>query len=139
MPRAGDTRALSAEAARGMELFYGKLQCDRCHGGANFTNEALSPRCYPVVDDYAPGPRTPPSRRRVKTPTLRNVALTRPYLHNGSIDTLEGVLAFYENTTPDPGLPAARISLGPEERRALVSFLEALTGEIPTVVAPALP
>ena len=101
----GDTRALSAEAWRGLQLF--NARCSGCHGGL----------------DFASGPAS----TKFRIPTLRNVALTSPYLHDGSIATLKDVIDAYADGRRAPDVKAFAAS--PEERRALVAFLESLTDE----------
>ena len=101
----GDTRALSAEAWRGLQLF--NARCSGCHGGL----------------DFASGPAS----TKFRIPTLRNVALTSPYLHDGSIATLKDVIDAYAEGRRAPDVKAFAAS--PEERRALVAFLESLTDE----------
>jgi len=80
----------------------------------------------------------PADRWRFRTPSLRNVALTAPYMHDGSIGTLEEVLAYYDaGGSPHPGLDARirPLHLAPEETEALLSFLGALTGDdLPALV-----
>jgi cytochrome c peroxidase len=74
----------------------------------------------------------PIDRWRYKTPTLRNVDLTAPYMHNGTLDTLEEVVAFYnEGGIPHPQLDAAIHPLGLTDREMgdIVSFLKSLTGD----------
>jgi len=73
-----------------------------------------------------------PDRLAYRTPTLRNIALTAPYMHDGSIATLEGVIEFYDrggidNPGKEPFL--RRLGLSGEEKQALAAFLRALTGE----------
>ncbi|MBI4419731.1 MAG: cytochrome-c peroxidase, partial [Gemmatimonadetes bacterium] len=73
-------------------------------------------------------------RGAFKTPTLRNVALTAPYMHDGSIPTLERVVKFYaEGGNPNPHLDEEirPLTLNADEERFLVAFLHALTGELP--------
>jgi cytochrome c peroxidase len=69
---------------------------------------------------------------KFKTPTLRNVELTAPYMHDGSLETLEDVVNFYDkggvpNPTLDPGI--RRLRLAREEKTQLVEFLKTLTGD----------
>lgn len=140
---AGDTHAMSAGAVRGMRLFFGRFKCNLCHSGRNFTNEQLTPRCYPAVS----GPRAAPHgaiRELYKTPTLRNVALSAPYLHDGRLSTLEEVMDFYDGSGPAPAgtanrqaFPIVRISAA--EKRDLVLFLKSLTGTPIQLQAPTLP
>jgi cytochrome c peroxidase len=84
----------------------------------------------------------PADRWKFKTPTLRNVALTAPYMHDGSLPTLAAVIDYYDGGgRPHDGLDARVRPLGltAEEKGALVKFLESLTGEnVPALVADAL-
>ena len=124
--QAGDSTALTAGAQRGRALFFGRADCSDCHRGANFTDEQL----------HALGV-SPTSPGRFKTPTLRNVALSAPYMHDGSLRTLEEVVDFYDRGgnggagAQGRGRGGRRIrplGLSGEERADLVDFLRALTG-----------
>ena len=93
--RAGDVAALTAQQQRGLETFD-DVGCDRCHDGPMFSD----------FDHHAEGiPENPllaqpdagAGRFRFRTPSLRNVALTAPYMHNGMLTTLQDVLRFYDN------------------------------------------
>lgn len=120
---AGDRRALSAEAVAGMRLFRGKAGCIRCHVGVNLTDERLHNTGAGQIDQQG----------RFKTPSLREVARRAPYMHDGSMRTLEEVIDFYDQGgKPNPNLdPEMRpLRLTPEEKRALKAFLEALSGTI---------
>ena len=72
-------------------------------------------------------------------PTLRNIALTAPYMHNGAYATLDEVMDFYEHGggaglgahVPNATLPSSRLHLTSDERRAIIAFLRALTDEAP--------
>jgi cytochrome c peroxidase len=93
--RAGDTTALTTEQRRGMETFD-EVGCDRCHEGAMFSDfdlHAEGVRDHPLLSQ----PDAGAGRFRFRTPSLRNVALTAPYMHNGMLPTLEDVLRFYDN------------------------------------------
>jgi cytochrome c peroxidase len=77
----------------------------------------------------------PNDRGRFKTPSLRNVALTAPYMHNGSVDTLEDVISFYDRGGgKNPNLDAAirPLRLTATEKAALAAFLPSLTGRTST-------
>ena len=133
---AGDTAALTAEERRGRELFLGRANCAACHAGPNFTDErfhntgiswGIDRGRFGVTGDSA-------DLGRFKVPTLRNVGRTGPYMHNGSLRTLEEVVSFYDsggarNPRLDPEIRVLR--LDSSERRALVAFLRALTGRVP--------
>jgi cytochrome c peroxidase len=134
--RAGDTTALSPEALRGLTLFQGKANCVACHSGSNFTDERFhntgvahggsDAGRFTVTKDRA-------DRAAFKTPTLRDVARTAPYMHDGSLATLEDVVEFYDRGgRPNPFLDREirPLGLSADERRDLVAFLNALTGTV---------
>jgi cytochrome c peroxidase len=140
----GDRTALSAEAERGLVLFRGKARCAACHTVADdhalFTDQkfhnlgvGMDPAGNLVdLGRYAVTKREE-DRGAFRTPSLRNVAETAPYMHDGSLKTLKEVVDFYVgggNANPqlDP-LIQPLTSFTREERAALVAFLESLTGE----------
>ena len=93
--RAGDVDALTAQQRRGLETFE-EVGCDRCHDGimfSDFDHHAEGIREHPLLAQ----PDTGAGRFRFRTPSLRNVALTAPYMHNGMLPTLRDVLRFYDN------------------------------------------
>ena len=95
--KAGDKKAMSEAAVRGMELFFGKAHCSACHSGANFTDNAFHNIGVGEVSDKG---RQVVSKLggdtgAFKTPTLREIARTAPYMHDGSIKTLEEVVKHY--------------------------------------------
>jgi cytochrome c peroxidase len=93
--RAGDRNALTAPQRRGLDAFDA-AGCDRCHEGTMFSDFDMHAEGVPENPRLAePDPGT--RRFRFRTPTLRNVALTAPYMHNGMLATLEDVLRFYDN------------------------------------------
>jgi cytochrome c peroxidase len=102
---AGDLQALSESQKRGMLVFYGRGQCVRCHSGANFTDERFHtsgvPQIgfVPFVDDLGKAGDTglAVDRYRFKTPSLRNISLTAPYMHDGAFETLEAVVHHYND------------------------------------------
>ena len=107
--RTGDHAALSPSARRGMQVFE-EASCTFCHHGPNFTNQAF--HNIGVRDAGDPGRFAIQTgatlRGAFKTPTLRNVALTAPYFHNGSATTLAEVVAFYNrggDVVERPALP----------------------------------
>lgn len=134
---AGEAAALSREAREGLRLFAGRANCVACHSGATFTDERFhntgvswghgdSGR-FAVTGDSA-------DLGAFKTPSLRNVAITAPYMHDGSLATLEAVLDFYDQGgSPNPRLdPEIRpLRLTPAEKRQLIAFLHALMSDIP--------
>jgi cytochrome c peroxidase len=93
--RAGDFDALTAQQRRGLETFD-EVGCDRCHDGpmfSDFDHHAEGVAEHPQL----PQPDAGAGRFRFRTPSLRNVALTAPYMHNGMLATLQDVLRFYDN------------------------------------------
>ncbi len=117
-----------------MWLYEGKGRCWRCHTGANFTDEqfhntGVSWGKEPLDLGRFAVTRRDADRGKFKTPTLRGVALTAPYMHDGSLATLEQVVEFYNrgggaNPHRDPALRP--LGLSKEEARSLVAFLKAL-------------
>lgn len=141
---AGDEKALSAQAKAGFDLFAGKAGCARCHGDWRFTDDGFHD--IGVADaDPGRGKFIPLEiqQHAFKTPGLRNIDRRGPYMHNGSVATLEQVVEFY-----DRGGDARRPSVSPEvrplhlsaaEKAALVEFLKSLTSHDPEVSFPQLP
>jgi cytochrome c peroxidase len=130
--QAGDKNALSPLEKTGRELFENKFKCVSCHSGFNFTNEKVMESCA------SKEPADGPYQHKYKVPTLRNLALTAPYFHNGRLETLEEVLDFYEGCArvdkdgkPETG--SSPLVILPEEKKALISFLRSLDGEVVSV------
>jgi cytochrome c peroxidase len=129
---AGDVDALTAAEQRGRVLFNGKARCVACHGGSNYTDERLHD--VGLLDDndlgayFTSGGRLKNSRG-FKTPTLRNIDVTGPYFHNGSVPTLEAVVALYDAGPSGVGhdWESRPLGLTGEEQADLVAFLRALT------------
>ena len=131
----GDREALSPEARRGLELFRSKANCVACHVGPNFTDEefhntGVAWRDGRFADDgrYSVT-KQEKDRGAFKTPTLREVARTAPYMHDGSVQTLDEVIDYYDrggnrNSHLDPELHPLRLS--PDEKRSLIAFLKSL-------------
>jgi cytochrome c peroxidase len=140
--QAGNTAAVSDAARRGEELFRDRARCNRCHLGSNYTDAPFgrfhnlgvgmdSPN--PDLGRYGVSGRDE-ERGAFRTPTLRQVAQTAPYMHDGSLGTLEEVIELYDRGgDPNPWLdPEMRpLNLTTREKADLVAFLRALTGEPP--------
>lgn len=159
-----DLDALSSAALRGMDLFFSeRLECHHCHGGFNFTASTTHAGStfverrwhntglynvdgaggYPARDvGLMAVTHDPADMGRFKAPTLRNVALTAPYMHDGSVETLSEVIDHYaaggRHLTDGPDAGDGRLSplkssfitgfeLSEGEKADLVAFLEALT------------
>lgn len=132
---AGKHAALDNAQKKGMELFFNKLYCAKCHAGRDFTNERLTNNGLYKV--YADTGRMRLTEREVdraifKVPTLRNISVTGPYMHDGSLKSLEEVVRHYESggqPHPGKGVEIVPFDLTNQERQNLVRFLEALTDE----------
>ncbi|MEW6545168.1 MAG: cytochrome-c peroxidase [Nitrospirota bacterium] len=145
---AGDKGALSESARRGLELFQGKARCVLCHNGPNFSDNKFHnigvPQAGPLKEDpgrYAVTKRDA-DKGAFKTPGLRSVALTAPYMHTGGFQTLEEVVEFYNKggeAVPgkDPFMSA--LSLADQEKQDLVEFMKSLTGDLTGMALPKLP
>jgi cytochrome c peroxidase len=159
-----DDSAISDSAKRGEILFFDqRLSCFRCHGGFNFTDSTAGERNFGREVEFhntglynLPGLLSFPASNpgiyeftrkaedvgKFKAPTLRNIALTAPYMHDGSIETLEGVLDHYaaggrtiasgpnagfghDNPNKDQLIGGFRLSS--EDRADLIEFLKSLT------------
>ncbi|BBG65535.1 cytochrome c551 peroxidase [Hydrogenimonas sp.] len=138
----GDKSAISDEAKEGYEIFVDEGHCKSCHNGFNFTNESLN---NIALGDDDPGAyvlnKNPIWRGSFKTPTLRNVAETSPYFHDGSVHTLEEAVYICGNGGRYKDLkgrsPFFRDrGLSMEQVRKVVKFLETLTEERPKIVPP---
>ena len=140
--RAGVTSALTDSQRRGLALFSGRARCTFCHDGELFTDQRFHntgiswrSRDNGAAQTIDLG-RFEVTGRNVdrgafRTPSLRDVALTEPYMHDGSLSTLEAVVEFYDQG----GYPNAHLdgflrplALSAEERADLVAFLKSLTG-----------
>ena len=135
----GDHEALSESARRGLRLFRGKANCTACHAGPNLTDEefhntGVAWRGGKLVDEgrYAIT-KDNTDRGAFKTPTLRQISQTTPYMHDGSLATLTEVVNRYnEGGIQNPHLDREIRPLGltDDEKRDLVAFLESLAGKI---------
>lgn len=138
---AGEKDALSESAMRGLVLFRGKARCSTCHIGTNFTDEKFHNLGAGEGDgqrDLGRAQVTEASTDfgKFKTPTLRNITLTAPYMHDGSLETLEAVIEFYDQGgIPNPNLDEEMkpLELTDQEKADLLEFLKCLTGPIISV------
>ncbi|MBI3554122.1 MAG: hypothetical protein HY077_16620 [Elusimicrobia bacterium] len=139
-----DPSALSSSQQEGLKLFVGKAGCLACHAGPffsadNYHNNGLKPAAG--LDD--PGryaiEQDPVYWRAFKTPPLRNVAVTAPYMHDGRFKTLREVVDFYDRGGDDPDGDSRikPLRLTAKEKTELTDFLAALTGPQKPVAAPA--
>jgi cytochrome c peroxidase len=128
----GEVDALTGAEQRGRVLFHGKARCVACHSGSNYTDEGFHDIGLIEHTDagrfYVSGGRAK-FMQAFKTPSLRNIAVTGPYFHNGAAETLEAVVELYSDgpsgQTHDP--ESRPLGLTASEQADLVAFLGALT------------
>jgi cytochrome c peroxidase len=128
---AGKSGALNEQEKAGLALFRGKASCSTCHAGPNFTDEnfhntGIAWKDGKLADEGA-------GEGKFKVPTLREVARTAPYMHDGSMATLDDVVDYYDrggNANPGLDEDLRPLHLSAEEKRALVAFLRSLSGSI---------
>jgi cytochrome c peroxidase len=137
--RTGREAALTEQEQRGMRVFFSTGRCGSCHAGPNLTDERFHNTGVSFRDGGMLDPgrflvtQNPADRGAFKTPTLREVARTAPYMHDGSVTTLAQVVDYYDRGgNANPGLDAILrpIGLTLADKRALVAFLRALSGEV---------
>jgi cytochrome c peroxidase len=136
---AGREDALGPEARRGLALFGGKARCGECHTGPNFSDELFHTLGLAGDAGRKAVTKAPTDDAAFKTPTLREVAQTAPYMHDGSLATLEEVVDYYDRGgTPHPNLSPkiTKLGLTAQEKLDLVAFLRALSGTIVEAPAP---
>ncbi|HBP16170.1 MAG TPA: hypothetical protein DEA08_00060, partial [Planctomycetes bacterium] len=142
---AGQGGALTPAERRGWLLFRTKARCTACHTGPNYSDESFhDDGFFSSISDEGRARATGRARDRgrFKTPTLRDVARTAPYLHDGSVQTLEEVIELYDRggrTTQgrDPEIRPLGLSAG--EKADLAAFLRALNGSWTHAPPAALP
>ncbi len=147
--KAGDASALTDSQKRGMDVFFSNnARCDSCHEGVNFTNGKYAnigigmDKPIPDLGRYVVT-KQEADRGAFKTPTLREIARTAPYMHDGSLKTLEEVVEHYnKGGTKNPWLhPDVReLKLSDQDKKDLVEFMkQGLTGEFTKVARGRLP
>jgi len=138
----GDRSALTLQQKRGLALFVGKASCSLCHSGPNLTDSKFHNLGLADMKGAPPDlgrfevTKNAADMRAFKTPTLRNVSLSAPYLHDGSAATLEDVIDLYNRGGgPQPVKSDLVFALGltPEEKSDLIAFLHSLTGTLPAI------
>lgn len=125
-----DVGALGPGARRGLFLFGGKAGCSGCHQAAQYDALFTDNKVHNTGTAYRPG--QPEQSRSFLTPGLRNVGQTAPYMHDGSLRTLEEVVAYYDrggNPDPDRDARVRPLRLSAAERADLVEFLKSLTAD----------
>src|ERR1700675_988231 len=141
----GAETAISEPAKRGFDLFNGKANCAACHSGWAFTDASFHDIGSARGDDWGRGRLFPTStalRYAFKTPTLRDAARRGPYMHDGSVPTLDAVLDLYDRggiERPSRAEEIHRLGLTAAEKSDLIAFLATLNGTPEPVSFPALP
>ncbi len=148
LKKASEDNPMSESAKRGRDLYFtAKANCAACHVGPNFTDELYHnlgvgmDKSEPDLGRYALT-KNEKDKGAFKTPTLRNVALTGPYMHDGSQKTLEEVVEWYDkggHANPYLSDKIQPLKLTAQEKADLVEFMKALTGPLPTVEEGKLP
>jgi cytochrome c peroxidase len=133
---AGDERALTPAEVKGFGIFTGKGRCINCHSGFAFTDHNFYDIGLPGTDKgRGKEIKLAAADHAFKTPTLRELAWTAPYMHDGSLETLEDVLRHYESggvrrATRSKDLPV-NLKLTEGERNDLLAFLATLSSDAP--------
>jgi len=144
----GDQKAMNEGAVRGLAIFKGKARCILCHNGANFTDNQFHnlgvPQVGPMKEDLGRYnvSRAEKDKGAFKTPTLRSITETSPYMHDGAFKTLEEVVEFMDQGgghNANLSSLMKPLNLTAEEKADLVAFLKALTGEPIKFTMPQLP
>jgi cytochrome c peroxidase len=140
----GNEQAISEEAKRGFAVFNTKAQCSSCHEGWNFTNDGFHDIGLPS-EDVGRGkflPDIPKMQHAFKTPGLREIGRRGPYMHDGSIATLEQVVEHYDRggvDRPSRSDLMKPLDLTSQEKSELVAFLKTLTSNLSPTAVPVLP
>lgn len=141
----GDETAIDEAAKRGFDLFNSKARCASCHSGWAFTDDSFHDIGTATGDDIGRGRLFPTSvklRYAFKTPTLRDVARRAPYMHDGSVPTLEAVIDLYNRggiARPSRAELISPLDLSATEKADLVAFLRTLNGGSESVAVSDLP
>ena len=143
--RIGEVAGLSSQERAGLWLFESKGKCWQCHTGPNFSDEGFHNTGVGVRDDVPEDGRfaitgVESDRGAFKTPTLRALTLTPPYMHDGSLNSLEEVIEFYRrggNANPHLDGKLRRLDLTDDDARNLLAFLRALSRKAAGKPSPA--
>jgi cytochrome c peroxidase len=139
----GDATAISVQAQRGFALFTGVAGCANCHKGWNFTDGQYDDIGLPGIDrGRAVVTRDKNDNYKFKSPSLRNIALRAPYMHNGSLPTLEAVIKHYASggiNRPTKAPDLTPFDVTEEQVQDIIAFLNSLTEEETIVFTPILP
>jgi len=141
----GDEAAVGEAAKRGFALFDGKAGCSGCHSGWAFSDHSFQDVGSATGEDTGRGNLFPSSvslRYAFKVPTLRDVAVRAPYMHNGSLATLDAVIDLYDRggiARPSRSAKLKPLGLTSADKVDLIAFLGTLTGDPQQVVRPLPP
>jgi cytochrome c peroxidase len=144
---------MSESAIRGMDVYFNKGKCALCHVGVNFTDEQYHNLGVGMTKEAIEAgtfdkgredhTKKEADRGAFKTPTLRNIVHTAPYMHDGSQKTLEEVVEFYDiggHANPWLSPKVEKLGLTDQEKADLVAFMkEGLTSKEPAIGEPELP
>lgn len=129
----GDSSAFNQITKRGYDLFFNELYCGKCHNGPNLTNQSFTNNgLYKTYADSGRMRLTEKENDRAvfKVPTLRNVGVTFPYMHNGSLKSLDEVIEHYKQGGHGHKNQSSLIvpfELNEEDKKCLIAFLNSLT------------
>ncbi|GLR61328.1 cytochrome-c peroxidase [Rhizobium indigoferae] len=140
----GDEKAVSDSAKRGFELFTGTAGCSSCHTGWNFTDNKFHDIGLPSDDigRYKIDASSPDNKYAFKTPGLRNTLYRGPYMHDGSLKSMDEVIVHYESggvSRPSLDRAMSPFLLTDQESKDLIAFLGTLTAEKQDIPLPTLP
>jgi cytochrome c peroxidase len=140
----GDEQAITEEAKRGFVIFNTRGQCSSCHEGWNFTNDGFQDIGLPGTDGGRGKflPDILKMKHAFKTPGLREITQRGPYMHDGSIATLEAVVEHYDGgglDRPSRSDLIKPLGLTAQEKSDLVAFLRSLTSNLDPTALPLLP
>jgi cytochrome c peroxidase len=140
----GDEGAISEGAKRGFTLFNTKARCSSCHSGWNFTEDSFHDIGLPD-SDIGRGkflPQVEKMRHAFKTPGLREIERRGPYMHDGSLATLEAVIDHYDRggeDRPSKSVLMRPLGLTQQEKSDLVAFMRTLSSSLDPTTVPILP
>jgi cytochrome c peroxidase len=144
----GEKNAMSPAGVRGFAVFRNKGKCVKCHLVDEFSAPFTDNKFHNIgVGIHAKPPhigrekvsKSPRDRGKFKTPTLREVSRTAPYMHDGNMNTLEEVIDYFDkgallNSNLDPDIKPLKLT--PGEKKDLIAFLRSLNGSLPQFAAP---
>ncbi len=137
-------RAIPDDAKRGFALFNTKAACNKCHSGWNFTDDSFHDIGL-ASEDIGRGkflPSIAKMKYAFKTPGLREITRRGPYMHDGSIATLEAVVEHYDKggiARPSRSELVKPLGLTAQEKKDLVAFMQTLTSDVDPTTVPVLP